>query len=66
MINEPYITLKQLYDKQTIPLGLTKLYELARSGRIPSYRVGGKLLVLESEVWHAIKNRNHLKVVRFK
>jgi excisionase family DNA binding protein len=52
---EPYITIPELAKKGTIPLGETKLYELANRGRIPSYRVGKKILVLESEVYEAIK-----------
>ena len=55
---EPYLTIPELVKKKTIPLGETKLYELANMGRIPSYRVGKKILVLESEVHEAIKKFN--------
>ncbi len=55
---EPYLTISKLIEKGTIPLGETKLYELANMGKIPSYRVGKKILVLESEVHDAIKKFN--------
>lgn len=55
---EPYLTIQELIKKKTIPLGETKLYELANMGKIPSYRVGKKILVLESEVHEAIKKFN--------
>lgn len=55
---EPYITIPELVKKRTVPLGETKLYELANMGKIPSYRVGKKILVLESEVHQAIKKFN--------
>lgn len=55
---EPYLTIPELVKKGIIPLGETKLYELANMGRIPSYRVGKKILVLESEVHDAIKKFN--------
>ena len=55
---EPYLTIPELTKKKTIPLGETKLYELANMGKIPSYRVGKKILVLESEVHAAIKKFN--------
>lgn len=55
---EAYLSIPDLVKKQTIPLGETKLYELARAGKIPSYRVGKKILVLESEVHEAIKRFN--------
>lgn len=52
---EPYLTIPQLVAKKTIPCGETKLYELARSGDIPSYRLGNRVLVLETEVHAKIK-----------
>lgn len=55
---EPYLSISELVKKGTIPLGETKLYELANMGKIPSYRVGKKILVLESEVHDAIKRFN--------
>lgn len=55
---EPYLTIPELVKRRTIPLGETKLYELANMGKIPSYRVGKKILVLESEVHEAIKKFN--------
>ena len=55
---EPYLTIPELVKKGTIPLGETKLYELANMGKIPSYRVGKKILVLESEVHEGIKKFN--------
>lgn len=55
---EPYLTIPGLVKKGLIPLGESKLYELAKMGKIPSYRVGKKILVLESEVHEAIKKFN--------
>ena len=55
---EPYLTIPDLVKKRTIPLGETKLYELANMGKVPSYRVGKKILVLESEVHEAIRRFN--------
>jgi len=55
---EPYLTIPDLVKRGTIPLGETKLYELASMGKIPSYRVGKKILVLESEVHEGIKKFN--------
>lgn len=55
---ESYITIPELAKRGSIPLGETKLYELAHVGKIPSYRVGKKILVLESEVHEAIKKFN--------
>lgn len=55
---EPYLSIPDLVKKGTIPLGETKLYELANMGKIPSYRVGKKILVLESEIHGAIKKLN--------
>ncbi len=55
---EPYITIPDLVKRGTIPLGETKLYELANRGKIPCYRVDKKILVLESEVHEAIKRFN--------
>ena len=52
---EPFITIPQLVKGGSIALGETKLYELANTGKIPSYRVGKKILVKESEVHQAIK-----------
>lgn len=52
---EFFMTIPQLVKKGSIPLGETKLYELANRGKIPSYRVGKKILVKESEVHQAIK-----------
>lgn len=55
---EAYLTIPELVKKRIIPLGETKLYELAKLEKIPSYRVGKKILVLESEVHEAIKKFN--------
>lgn len=57
---EPYLTIPELAKRGTIPLGETKLYELAKAGRIPCYRPPDckKILVLESEVHGAIKKFN--------
>lgn len=56
---EPYLTIPALVKRGTIPLGETKLYELAKAGKIPCYRPPGKkILVLESEVHEAIKRFN--------
>lgn len=55
---ESYISIPDLVKKGTIPLGETKLYELANMGKIPSYRVGKKILILESEVHGAIRTMN--------
>lgn len=55
---EPYLTIPKLIEKGTIPLGETKLYELTKIGKIPCYRVGKKILVLESEIHDAIKKFN--------
>ena len=55
---EPYLTIPELVKRGTIPLGETKLYELANAGKIPCYRVGKKILVLESEVHQSIKKFN--------
>ena len=55
---EPYLTIPDLAKKGSIPLGETKLYELANMGKIPSYRVGKKILVLETEVHEAIRKFN--------
>ena len=55
---EPYLTIPNLVKKGTIPLGETKLYELANMGKVRSYRVGKKILVLETEVWEDLKKFN--------
>lgn len=55
---EPYLTIPDLVKRGTIPLGETKLYELANMGKVRSYRVGKKILVLESEVHEDIKRFN--------
>jgi excisionase family DNA binding protein len=55
---EPYLTIPELVKKKLIPLGETKFYELAKAGKIRSYRVGKKVLVLESEVHEDIKKFN--------
>ncbi len=52
---EPFLTIPELVKRKTIPLGETKLYELANMGKIPSYRVGKKILVKETEVHDAIR-----------
>ena len=53
---EHFITIPELAKKRILPLGETKLYELANLGKIPSYRIDKKIFVLESEVHEAIKN----------
>ena len=55
---EPYVTIPDLVKLKIVPLGETKLYELANSGKIPSYRVGKKILVLASEVHNAMRKFN--------
>lgn len=60
---EPYLTIPQLVKRGTIPLGETKLYELANMGKIPSYRVGKKILVKESEIHLAIKQKFGKKLI---
>lgn len=60
-MNEPFLTIKEFAKRRIIPIGKTKLYELVQLGFIRSYRVGGKVLVLESEVWQDIKTRFHLR-----
>lgn len=57
-ILEPYLTIPELVKRGTIPLGESKTYELANMGKIRSYRVGKKILVLESEVWEDVKKFN--------
>lgn len=60
---EPFMTIPQLAKSGAIPLGETKLYELANMGKIPSYRVGKKILIIESEVHRAIKQKFGKKVI---
>lgn len=44
------LTIRQFYDATHGVIGLNSLYELARSGRLKSVRIGRKLLILASEV----------------
>ena len=53
---EPYITIPELAKMGIVPLGETKLYELANTGKIPSYRIDKTIMVLPSEVHQAIKD----------
>lgn len=55
---EPYLTIPELVKRGTIPLGETKLYELANRGKVRSYRVGKKIFVLESEIWEDVRKFN--------
>lgn len=58
---EPYLTIPELAKRGTIPLGETKLYELAKMGKIRSYRVGKKILIKETEVHADIQNQFNMK-----
>jgi len=59
---EPYITIPNLVKRGGIPLGETTLYQLAKAHKIRSYKVGRKVLVLESEVHEDIRKFN-MKVI---
>ena len=63
---EPFITIPELAEKGTIPYGRKKLYEMAKGGCFRSYRVGKKVLVLESEVISDIKKRFGMRVIHGK
>lgn len=63
---ESFVTIQELVDKGTLPLGRKKLYELAKDGAFRSYRVGKKVLVLESEVISDIKKRFGMRMIHGK
>lgn len=52
---EPFLTIPEFARSGLVPLGETKLYELANTGKIPSYRIDKKIMVLASEVHEAVK-----------
>lgn len=55
---EPLMTITELARKGTVRFSKSKLYELASRGDIPTHPVDGTILVLESEVYHALLHFN--------
>ncbi len=60
---EQFLTIKELAELGTLPFGQKKLYEMAKDRSFRSYRVGKKVLVLESEVVSDIKKRFGMRLI---
>jgi excisionase family DNA binding protein len=50
---ESYLTRKQVATM--LHISLTNLHELTMHGKIPAYRLGGRVLFLESDIMKALK-----------
>lgn len=63
---ESFLTIQELAERGVLPFARKKLYEMAKHGHFRSYRVGKKVLVLESEVISDIKKRFPMRVIHGK